>query len=83
MIQAKELVDDYTSWLKDKTNLRQIGEWVEITTPYLNGHNDCIQIYVSAFEGGYILTDNGYTLENIEESGCEIWGVVTSVIHQF
>ena len=46
MIQEIDrLLNDYIAWLKDKTVLRQIDNWVEITTPYLDRHNDYIQIY--------------------------------------
>lgn len=38
-------MDSYHVWLKDKSVLRQIDQWVEITTPYLDRHNDYIQIY--------------------------------------
>jgi hypothetical protein len=35
-----------TSWLKDRTTLREVnGEYVEITTPYIDRHNDALQIY--------------------------------------
>ena len=38
-------------WLKDKTTLREVdGEWVEITTPYLDRHNDALQIYCAGRE---------------------------------
>ena len=33
MIQdIQRLIDDYYAWLKDKTALRQIDQWVEITS---------------------------------------------------
>lgn len=45
MIQdIQKLIDDYVVWLRDKTSLRQIENWVEITTPYLDRQNDYIQI---------------------------------------
>lgn len=41
--EIKELLDNYSLWLRDKTTLRQIDEnWVEITTPFLDRHNDYI-----------------------------------------
>lgn len=67
------LVDRYRSWLKDKTRLKSVhGDWVEITTPFLDRHNDYIQIYVRGADGGYRLTDDGYTLRDLELSGCAI-----------
>ncbi len=74
MIQEiQRLLDQYLAWLRDKTSLRQVGEqWVEITTPYLDRHNDYIQIYARKANGGYLLTDDGYTIGDLEQSGCRL-----------
>ncbi|MCX4084214.1 DUF1828 domain-containing protein [Rickettsia hoogstraalii] len=37
-----------------------------ITTPYLDYHNDYLQIYLIAEEQGYILTDDGWILDDIK-----------------
>lgn len=66
------LLDNYARWLKDKTVLRQIDDWVEITTPYLDRHNDSLQIYAKRTNGGYVLTDDGYTINDLEQSGCKL-----------
>ncbi|MBM3326373.1 MAG: DUF1829 domain-containing protein [Calditrichaeota bacterium] len=66
------LLDNYTEWLGDKTVLRQINDWVEITTPYLDRHNDYIQIYAQRNNGGFLLTDDGWTISDLESSGCKI-----------
>jgi len=73
MIQeVQALLDQYLAWLKDRTTLRQVGEWIEITTPYLDRHNDYLQIYAKHANQGYVLTDDGYTLEDLEQSGCKL-----------
>jgi hypothetical protein len=73
MIQEiQDLIDSYLKWLKDKTILRQVKDWVEITTPYLDRHNDYLQIYAKRQDGGYLLTDDGYVLEDLELSGCKL-----------
>ena len=69
---VQSLMDRYWSWLKDQTNLREVGDWVEITTPYLDRHNDFLQIYAKRQDGGFILTDDGYTVADLEQSGCTI-----------
>jgi hypothetical protein len=69
--EIEQLLGEYRTWLKDKTVVRQInGEWVEITTPYLDRHNDLLQIYAKQENGGYVLTDDSYTVHDLEASGC-------------
>ena len=71
--EIEKLMNDYRAWLKDRTTLREINNtWVEITTPYLDRHNDAIQIYARANNGGYILTDDNYTIHDLEASGCNL-----------
>jgi hypothetical protein len=45
---------------------------VEITTPYLDRHNDYLQIYARRRNGDYVLTDAGYILQDLELSGCKL-----------
>lgn len=70
--EIQDLLNRYLSWLKDKTTLRQIEDWVEITTPYLDRHNDYLQIYVKQGNGGFILTDGGYIINDLHQSGCDL-----------
>ncbi|HUE05491.1 MAG TPA: DUF1829 domain-containing protein [Bryobacteraceae bacterium] len=72
-LEIEKLLDDYRVWLKDKTTLREVNsKWVEITTPYLDRHNDALQIYARAENGGYVLTDDSYTIHDLEASGCSL-----------
>ncbi len=71
--EIEGLLNNYRAWLKEKTTLREAnGEWVEITTPYLDRHNDALQIYVRSENGGYVLTDDSYTIHDLEASGCNL-----------
>lgn len=70
--EVQSLLERYWKWLRDETILREIGDWVEITTPYLDRHNDCLQIYARRQDNGFILTDDGYTIEDLVQSGCSI-----------
>lgn len=65
-------MDRYWTWLRDRTSLRQIDDWIEITTPYLDRHNDYLQIYAKRLDEGFVLTDDGYVLEDLEQSGCKV-----------
>jgi hypothetical protein len=70
--EIQKLLDEYMAWLKDKTTLRQVENWVEVTTPYLDRHNDYIQIYAKKENNGFLLTDDGYTIVDLEQSGCKL-----------
>lgn len=70
--EVHALLDQYWEWLRDKTTLRQVRDWIEITTPYLDRHNDRLQIYVRRRNGGFLLTDDGYVLTDLEQSGCKL-----------
>ena len=67
------LLDAHWRWLRDKTQLRSLSDnWVEITTPYIDRHNDMLQIYAKRTEKGYVLTDDGYVIGDLLHSGCKL-----------
>ncbi|NHZ85914.1 MAG: DUF1829 domain-containing protein, partial [Planctomycetia bacterium] len=71
--EIKRLLYEYNNWLKDKTALEIIDDdWVQITTPYLDRHNDCLEIYAKKESGGFILTDDGYIINDLINSGCAL-----------
>ena len=71
--EIQNLMEEYWKWLRDKTALRHEGDCVEITTPHLDRHNDYLQIYVRRDNGGgFVITDDGYTLDDLEMCGCSI-----------
>jgi hypothetical protein len=71
--EIKSLLEEYSKWLHDKNVLREVDDkLVEITTPYLDRHNDYMQIYVKKNNGGYFITDGGDTLKDLRLSGCDI-----------
>lgn len=67
-----DLIDSYYKWLRDKTILKEEKDVVEITTPYLNAHNDYIQIYMTKKDDKYILSDNEETISELEMYGCPL-----------
>lgn len=66
------LADEYVRWLREQIRTDAVGEWVSIMTPFLDRHNDLMQIYVKREGDKYLLTDDGYTLGDLEDSGCTI-----------
>lgn len=69
-MKTDSLIAQYYEWLKGKTAWRVINGWTEITTPYLDRHNDYIQIYLRQVGNGLELTDDGETLTDLAQSGC-------------
>lgn len=70
--EISKLMEQYWTWLRDKTKLRLIDGHVEITTPYLDRHNDRLQIYATKSNGHFLLTDDGYIIQDLQRSGCEL-----------
>jgi hypothetical protein len=70
--KEKDYVGWYTDWLRSNIKLNNIGEYTEITTPFLDRHNDFIQFYIQQNGDKFILTDDGYTLADLEISGLNI-----------
>lgn len=67
------LIDNYFKWLKDNTSTKLINDtWSEITTPYLDRHNDCLQIYAKKENNNIVLTDDGYIINDLISSGCTL-----------
>ncbi len=70
--EIQDLLDGYARWLRDNTTLRELKDWVEITTPYLDRHNDHLQIFARRENGGFTLTDDAYVVNDLEQSGCKL-----------
>jgi hypothetical protein len=71
-VDCRLLVSAYVDWLKAKITTADINGACEITTPFLDRHNDRLQIYVQNLEDRIRLTDDGYIIGDLEASGCQI-----------
>lgn len=72
LAEISDLLDEYHAWLREKTTLREVGKWVEITSPLVDRHNDCLQLYAMVDNGTIQLTDDGWTIQDLEASGCRL-----------
>jgi Domain of unknown function DUF1829/Domain of unknown function DUF1828 len=71
-IDCDHLVRSYADWLKTKFTAKDVNGVCEITTPFLDRHNDRLQIYVAKTDRGLRLTDDGYILNDLEMCGCSV-----------
>lgn len=69
MKDIERLLENYWAWLRERMLTREVGDWTEITTPYLDRHNDYIQIYGRSSDGRLHLTDGGETVQDLLQSG--------------
>ena len=69
-MEIQQMINNYTAWLKKEITTAAFGEYVEITTPYLDRFNDYMQIYIKQNEDGSItMTDDGYIIGSLISSG--------------
>lgn len=68
-----DFVNSYLKWLKDEMYQEEVSPGLyEITTPFLDRHNDYTQIYAQICEDGKIrFSDMGITILDLEMSGVD------------
>jgi hypothetical protein len=74
-MDCNKIIDSYLKWIKDNTEIKSIkdGQTCEITTPFLDRHNDHLQIYiVKQPNGNLLLTDDGYVMQDLTMSGVDM-----------
>lgn len=71
------LANSYASWLKHGIEAEKMTDSVsELTTPFIDRHNDRLQIYAERRSDDlFLLTDDGYILSELKSSGVETRGV--------
>jgi len=71
-VDCDALIASYLEWLRKGITTAELGDTCEITTPFLDRHNDRLQIYVKQTDHGLRLTDDGYIISDLEMSGCSL-----------
>ena len=68
--ECKILIGNYVSWLNEELRVEALEGSCVISTPFLDRHNDEIEVYVEKRDDGqYFLTDDGYTLSDLRHCG--------------
>jgi hypothetical protein len=70
--ECQKLIDEYVSWLRQGLSVEEVGEACELTTPFLDRHNDHLQVYATRHNGNIVLSDDGYILSDLRTSGLEV-----------
>jgi hypothetical protein len=73
-MDCQQVINEYLNWIKDNTIVKKVeeGKVCSISTPFLDRHNDHLDIYLVRHNDRFKLTDNGYTIADLKMSGLEI-----------
>lgn len=71
---TQDVIEKYIGWIKDNTFVQEIerGGPLSVSTPFLDRHNDHVEIYVVKQGNNFKLTDDGFTLGDLEMSGMDV-----------
>lgn len=71
MLNAKQLSNDYLNWYSKQISFKNVNnDTVRIDLPFLDSFQDEIIIYaIKLADGNIKLTDDGWTINNLEEHG--------------
>ncbi|MCU1364286.1 MAG: protein of unknown function DUF1828/Domain of unknown function [Acidimicrobiaceae bacterium] len=71
--ELKSLVDSYVAWLRRGISAAGITDDVmELSTPFMDRHNDHLQIYAKRAGDTYTLSDEGETVSDLSSSGVDV-----------
>ena len=73
-MDIQKLINDYASWIKDEITFEKVGEYYEITTPFVDNANDCLQLYVKQEGNELSFSDDSATIHNLKMSGIQFTG---------
>lgn len=73
-MDCQPIISSYLQWIKDNTVVKTLeeGKACSISTPFLDRHNDHLDIYLFKDNNQIKLTDNGDTINDLRMSGFEI-----------
>lgn len=64
------LIDTYYEWMKTYSGIRNTQKGLQITLPYLDHYNDCIQVYVRFLTADEVeIHDDGYIMNAFMADG--------------
>ncbi len=70
--KVEAVVARYRDWLSEQVAWRDLDGFLEVTTAFLDRHNDHLQMYVRREGDTLLATDYGYTVNDLEMSGMSL-----------
>lgn len=70
---SKGLIKSYLRWFEESCSEEEIDDSLsELTLPYLDQHNDFLQLYVHRNTEDVTITDDGYVFRELSQCGCDL-----------
>jgi hypothetical protein len=70
--ECQQLIDNYVEWLRKGLSVEHFDQACELTTPFLDRHNDHLQVYAVKENERIVLSDDGYILADLRTSGLDL-----------
>ena len=70
--ECQQLIDTYLEWLRKGLSVEHLDQACELTTPFLDRHNDHLQVYAAKENERIVLSDDGYILADLRTSGLDL-----------
>lgn len=71
-MDIQDYIDQYIKWLKNGFTFQKMGEYFEITTPFLDPNNDSIQIYVKKNNNTIYFSDDCHYMNTLLSYGLKL-----------
>lgn len=73
-MNCDEIINEYLRWVRDNTFARTLsdGGVCAVSTPFLDRHNDHVEVFLKKSNGNIRISDHGYTIADLKMSGFEI-----------
>lgn len=86
-MDIQKYIDEYIEWLKREITFQELGEYYEITTPFIDSIGDCLQIYVKMDRDNIIFSDDGAIINGLAMGGFVMTknrkAQITQILSQF
>ncbi|WP_165849924.1 DUF1828 domain-containing protein [Listeria kieliensis] len=69
----KKLKKEYLDWSMKKINFETDQDFIKIETPFVDPSNDYINLFLEQKSAHYILSDDGYAVDELDSMGVDIF----------
>lgn len=72
-VDQSSLIADCVAYFRSQTEGKTVGDYTEITFPYMDSNNDCLNLYIKIIGSDlFEVTDCGSAFENLEMNGINL-----------